>query len=261
MNALTYINDLMAEGRYTFSLQELVKTLCLLPVSAQAAIQRLRKKKVITTLVSGFYLILPPEYQKAGCMPPEYFINELMGYLSQPYYVGLLSAAQFHGAAHQQPQQFQVVVNKPRLPLHCGQAHVIFITKKDVSQVPVENFNTPYGIVQVSTPEVTAKDLVTYSQYCGGIDYIATILSELSEKIKADQLAVLAQQGREFTWVQRLGYLCDFLNYPELSRELKIITQGKRLQPCFLDPHAIHRKEKRDQKWNVWINVDLELEI
>lgn len=94
-------------------------------------------------------------------MPPEYFINELMGYLSQPYYVGLLSAAQFHGAAHQQPQQFQVVINKPRLPLHCGQARVIFVTKKDTSQVPVENFNTPYGIVQVSTPLVS-KRIVFY---------------------------------------------------------------------------------------------------
>lgn len=45
MNALAYINDLMTEGRYTVSVQELVKTLCLSPVSAQAAIQRLRKKK------------------------------------------------------------------------------------------------------------------------------------------------------------------------------------------------------------------------
>lgn len=261
MDNLNYINDLMAGGRYTFTVQEMAKTLHLLLVAAQAGIQRLRKKRVIATLVHGFYLILPPEYRKAGCMPPEYFIHELMEYLAQPYYVGLLSAAQFHGSAHQQPQQFQVVINKTRLPLHCGQAHIIFVARKDVSQVPVQNFNTHYGIVQVSTPEATARDLVIYSHHCGGMDYVATVLSELFEKINADKLVSLIQQSREFTWVQRLGYLFNFLEHPQLSEALAKAMKGKRLQPCFLEPHAAHRKEKKDKKWNIWVNVELELEI
>ena len=33
-----------------------------------------------------------------------------MAHLSQPYYVALLSAAAYHGAAHQKPQVFQVMV-------------------------------------------------------------------------------------------------------------------------------------------------------
>jgi len=37
-----------------------------------------------------------------------------MAYLEQPYYVGLLGAASLHGAAHQQPQQFQVVTTTPQ---------------------------------------------------------------------------------------------------------------------------------------------------
>ena len=43
-----------------------------------------------------------------------------MDRLEVPYYAGLLTAARYHGAAHQQPQIFQVVVPKNRPPIHCG---------------------------------------------------------------------------------------------------------------------------------------------
>jgi hypothetical protein len=58
----------------------------------------------------GFHVIVPPEYRSLGCLPPEQFAPALMETLGMPYYAGLLSAAQFHGAAHQRPQVFQVVV-------------------------------------------------------------------------------------------------------------------------------------------------------
>ncbi|NGM73129.1 hypothetical protein G5B32_07720 [Sphingobacterium sp. SGL-16] len=38
-----------------------------------------------------------------------------MKFLERPYYAGLLNAASFHGAAHQQPQEFFVFTNFPTL--------------------------------------------------------------------------------------------------------------------------------------------------
>jgi hypothetical protein len=49
----------------------------------------------------------PLEYREAGGPPASWFIDDLMRFLGQPYYVGLLSAAAIHGAAHQQPMVFQ----------------------------------------------------------------------------------------------------------------------------------------------------------
>jgi predicted transcriptional regulator of viral defense system len=184
-----------------------------------------------------------------------------MQYLDQAYYVGLLSAAQFYGAAHQQPQQFQVIVEKTRLRIHCGQAHIVFIARKDVHQIPVQDFNTHYGIVRVSTATATARDLVVYSQHCGGVEYVATLLSELSEKIDAAQLTALVQSSREVTWVQRLGYLFDWLEQPQLSEMLQKAITGKRLQPCLLEPHVATHKGEKNKKWQVWANIHLELEI
>ena len=48
----------------------------------------------------GFYTIVPPEYRTAGCIPPEQFIPDLMDYLGEAYYAGLLSVSEYHGAAH-----------------------------------------------------------------------------------------------------------------------------------------------------------------
>ena len=50
-----------------------------------------------------------------------------MAHLNQPYYVALLSAAAYHGAAHQKPQVFQVMIPKARRGLECGGVRVDFV--------------------------------------------------------------------------------------------------------------------------------------
>ena len=109
--------------------------------------------------------------------------------LGQPYYTGLLSAAQYHGAAHHRPQEFQVMVAKSRRPIACGAVRVAFVVRKDIARIPVQSFNTPRGTVLVSTPEATAVDLVGYYNHAGGLDQVATILGELAENLDPDKLA------------------------------------------------------------------------
>jgi len=49
----------------------------------------------------GFYVIVPLEYQAIGSVPAEWFVDDLMRFIGQPYCAGCLSAAAIHGAAHQ----------------------------------------------------------------------------------------------------------------------------------------------------------------
>lgn len=139
-----------------------------------------------------------------------------MDQLEQPYYAGLLSAAQYHGAAHHRPQEFQVLVCKPRRPIHCGRIRVSFLMRKNLSDVPVQGFNTLRGTVQVSTP----LDLVGYNKAVGGIDQVVIILSELVEQIEPEKLAQAARIA-PVTWSQRLGYLLELINAEEKSSALK----------------------------------------
>jgi hypothetical protein len=63
------------------------------------------------SVLKGFYAIIPVGYALRGAVPPELYIDDLMKYLNRTYYISLLNAAVFYGAAHQQPQDFSVVIS------------------------------------------------------------------------------------------------------------------------------------------------------
>ena len=97
---------------------------------------------------------------------------------------------------------------------------VAFITRKRLDEVPVQRFNTPRGVVHVSTPEATAVDLVGYHRRAGGLDQVATILYELAERIDSQKL-VAAAKTAPVTWAQRLGYLLERVDAAEIATALK----------------------------------------
>ncbi len=100
-------------GRYTFTDVEARGTVAASARAVAEALRRLRADCRIATPRRGFNVIVPPEYRGPGCPPAGWFIDDLMRYVGRPYYVALLSAAAFHGAAHQQPMLFQVVTDRP----------------------------------------------------------------------------------------------------------------------------------------------------
>ena len=63
-------------------------------------------------------------------LPATWFIDALMKHFSQEYYVGLLTAAALHGAAHQQPMTFQVITDKRTRNITVGELFIEFICKK-----------------------------------------------------------------------------------------------------------------------------------
>ena len=172
------------------------------------ALRRLGIKGEVASPARGFHVVVPPEYRRIGCLPPDQFIPALMAYWNRKYYVGLLSAAQYHGAAHHRPQEFQVVVEKNRPEIACGSVRVTFVARGDIGTVPVREFNTPRGTVRVSTPEATAIDLVGYMRRSGGIDRVAGVLLELGEALDSARL-VDATRCSSVQWAQRLGFLLD----------------------------------------------------
>jgi predicted transcriptional regulator of viral defense system len=163
-------------------------------VAARAALRRLAEKKAIASPQRGFHVILPPEYRRVGCLPPKQFVPQLMATRGLTYYVGLLPAAQYHGSAHHRPQQFQVMVERPRPAISCGEVRVAFIARRAAASVAVELRNTPRGTIRVSTPEATALDLVGYPAHAGGLDAVATVLSELVDRL--DPMKLRAMRSR-----------------------------------------------------------------
>src|SRR5450756_2468572 len=122
----SFIDQLQATGRYTFSVADVQAALPASEIALDNAIRRLDKAGRIVTPRRGFYVIVPTEYRAAGSPPPSWFVDDLMHFLGQPYYVGLLSAAAIHGASHQQPMEFQVITDRPTRRGLAGRARIQF---------------------------------------------------------------------------------------------------------------------------------------
>jgi len=255
----SYIRDLAASGRYTFTSSEARTALSVSADAVRLALHRLIQEGEIASPARGFYVIVPPEYRTLGCLPADQFIPALMQRAGLLYYAGLLTAAQYHGAAHHRPQEFQVMLAKARRPIHCGQVRVAFFVRKHVHEISLQSFNTPRGVIQVSTPEATALDLVGYQQQVGGLDQVVTILSELAEKIDPQKLVVSALTA-PLPWAQRLGYLLEQAGATEKTTTLKSLVKNDALQTVALLPGVHADEARRNADWKLIVNVDVEVE-
>ena len=259
LHARDYISRLAASGHYHFSSSEAQAALGVSADAAKLALNRLAKQGLVASPARGFYVIVPPEYHSLGCLPADQFIPALMKRLGMSYYTGLLSAAQYHGAAHHRPQEYQVMVAKSRRPIVCGAVRVVFAVRKNISAIPTQSFNTPRGTVLVSTPEATAIDLVGYYNHVGGLDQVATILSELADTLDPDKLVVAAQTA-PIPWAQRLGYLLELVETGKLTQALKSYVHTHARQATLLMPTKTDKGSRRDEDWKLDINADVEAE-
>lgn len=259
-NAKELVNRLAASGRYHFTSQEVQSALSVSAAAAKLALNRLARQGLVASPARGFYVIVPPEYFSLGCLPADQFIPALMERLNLPYYAGLLSAAQYHGAAHHRPQEFQVFLAKSRRPIRCGAVRVAFMVRKRLREVPIQSFNTPRGTVLVSSPEATAFDLIGYLLHAGGLNHAATVLSELAERIDPVRLVAVARTA-PVGWAQRLGYLLEHLGFTAKISGLKEYVRQQAKQSTVLLPKASRKRARRSKDWKLYINASVEAEL
>ena len=254
------ISQFATEGISSFSFNQLEQKINSSPAALKSALRRLMKKGEIAMPHQGFYVIVPPEYRSLGCRPAEQFIPDLMNYLGEYYYVGLLSAAEYHGAAHHRPQVFQVMVAKPRRTIISGKVQVNFIVRGNIEAIPTQPRNTVTGILKLSTPEATAFDLAGYYRHCGWLDNVATVLSELVEVLDPEKLVTVAELS-PITWVQRLGYLLETVGSEETWQPLAGYVNAKNPVRSPLLPSATIKGARFNKRWQIYVNSKVEAEI
>jgi predicted transcriptional regulator of viral defense system len=202
-----YLTEIRSQGRYSFTVEEIKANFNLSCPAIRQNLFRLKSKKEIALIRQGFYVIIPPEYSKQGMLPPYLFIDDLMKSLDKPYYVGLLSAAALHGAAHQQPMGYTVIAQSPA-PRNIDKLKIVFFAKQNFLQDGIIQKKTPAGYINVSSPELTALDFFDYIHKFG-LNRITTILQELTEEMKPSMLAKIAKNFPNTTAIQRLGYILE----------------------------------------------------
>ncbi|MDR2383967.1 MAG: type IV toxin-antitoxin system AbiEi family antitoxin [Prevotellaceae bacterium] len=253
------------EGRISFQLTEIKKELpALSSISLQRALTRLTGKGQICSAWKGFYVIVPVEYQSKGIVPVIYYIDRLMNYLGKDYYVSLLNAASFYGAAHQKTQEFTVVTTPPSLRSTQKKGNKInFNNKMLILDQFTEQRKTQTGYVKISSPELTATDLIQFEAVIGGVNRAATVLSELAESCNFKKLNVQFLEYVPVAVIQRLGYLFDeTLSCKKQADDLFKIA--KQYAPPFhktvLKPGKAITGCAINSKWNILINETIEID-
>jgi len=257
-NARAFVEATQASGRYSFTRAEILKALRTSDVALKNALWRLSRAGRVVSPRRGFYVIVPPEYRAAGSVPPSWFIRDLMAYLGRPYYVALLSAAALHGAAHQSPQEFQVVTDRPLRPVEVGRARIRFVKKARLRRTATVGIKSPTGEIRVSTPEATALDLVRYPEHSGSLGNVVTVLAELAERLDALALARAAEADNESAPAQRLGYLLDRIGHTNLIASLGEWIDAKAPRVTPLRPDRPITGAPRDARWRVAVNEEVE---
>lgn len=244
----SYITEMLSTGRSVFTAAEAVTALNVSHGAFLDAAERLQRRNALLNPRQGFYVAIPSQYVSWGAPPPAWYIDALMKHEGVGYYVGLLKAAELHGATHQAVMEFQVVTPKRFPKIRAGRSLIVFYYRKNIMEVAdgIEPRKTDTGTMQVSSPALTALDLLRYPQASAGIDNVATVLTDLGPKIDGEQLASLSKL-MERPIVQRLGYLLDRLGHATVTEGLHraLLERGS------LGWVELDRKEARDPDFTV----------
>ncbi|KAB2688936.1 type IV toxin-antitoxin system AbiEi family antitoxin domain-containing protein [Brucella tritici] len=255
----TYIASLLSAGRVVFTSEEAEQTLGVRRGAFLDAAERLQRRKALLSPRQGFYVAVPPQFASWGAPPPSWYIDALMRHEQQPYYVGLLKAAELHGASHQAVMEFQIVAAKRLTKIKAGRNLIVFYYRKDLAAVAagLEDRKTDTGIMKISSPALTALDLLRYPQAAGGIDNVATVLTDLTGKIDPAQLATLSD-ATERPVVQRLGHLLERLGHAERAEPMRAALEARGAVPwteldrrAARDPDFAPEPQERDERWRV----------
>ena len=261
-----WIDDQQKRGRITFPYQEVVGQFpAITEQGVKNALNRLVKKTEIVPVLKGFYAIIPIGYALRGMIPPELYIDYLMKYLNRQYYISLLNAAVFYGAAHQQPQVFSVITSYPTLrdTIKKGSRIIFIATRKTIPQVWLKPFRTEYGDIQVSKPELTAADLITFQKEIGGLNRACTVLYELAESMNFEQLDKDFFNYVPTATIQRLGYLLE--NDLEQSDLAEILYSKSQEFECKFQKMPLKYSKptancKTNVKWKIIVNETIEID-
>ncbi len=263
MNAKEYIKHLLSIENYSFSLEEITQKTDGKGTSLKFELVRLIAKKEIVNLRKGFYLIIPPRYSKQAQIPIQLYIEKLFKHLNRNYYLGFYSAAKFYGASHQQTHRDYLMTEKPKLnDIKKNTFDIRFLT---TSKWPNKNLlerKSDAGIFKISSPALTAVDLIHHQTKLGGLNRMLAIIEELAEEINQNDIAELLTWYPHKSTLQRFGFLLQEIGADEnLSLQIKEHLQQSTFFPVLLSPKTGQKPGAVDNFWKVAINIKLENDL
>lgn len=260
-----WILDLPKRGKITFSLEELEAHFPQITANnKRVSLWRMVEAGKIQSVWKGFYVVIPIEYELKGSVPPIVYIDQLMHYLQRDYYIGLLNAAAFYGASHQQSQELTIVTDKGNYrDKQKNGVKINFVGRKEIPQTYIRQKTTKTGYINISSPELTAMDLLFYQHEIGGLSRAGTVLDELAEELDFSRIDTNFFSFFPTTTIQRLGYILDeILGYDKIAETLleKALQAGLSFRKTLLKPENEESQSSYNKRWKLVINEEIEID-
>ena len=227
------IQEFQRRGKPLFTVPEAQSLLKVSRPSIMATLARLRRDHLIVTITNDLYAILQPTEQPYGLRPLR-ILDPFMKHLNSDYYVGLLSAANHWGAAHHKPQMLQVLTARRHFLKRLEKLKIRLVLKKHFPEVGIVSAKASFGFYNISSPELTALDVIRYEKICGGFNNICLAVRDLIGEMKEHLLMNCCKNYGTMSSIQRLGYMMENYKAPE-----KMLTSLKKWK------HGCMRKARR----------------
>ena len=171
--------------------------------------------------------------------------------LGIPYYVALLSAAETYGASPYAVMVTQVMVPERRRPITVGRHEVVFHTCSRIKDMPTQWHETPDGRFRVSTPELTALEIVEREALIGGMGRVREVLRQLWGACTPRGLTEALEAMQEMPTAQRLGALLTLDDRASLASRVADWLRNKPLRLVPLERGQAPRSSKIDSTFKV----------
>lgn len=260
-----WISSKPLRGKYTFSRDELLAAFPdLKPETVSRKLSREVKKGRLMIPVQGFYVIIPDEYVLRGFAPQPFYLDDMMGHLKRNYYVALMSAGSYHGAGHQAPMTFCVMLEPPAMhDKKTDKYSTQYFYRTNIPMEYVERRQTRTGYVNISSPELTAIDMIAYQARTGSVTRAATVLAELAEKTDFRRLEPEFVKVAPVACFQRLGYILEEVLEEKDTADAVYDLLKKvevRLQPAALKAGKAVEGCEVNGRWKIIVNEEIEID-
>ena len=126
-----------------------------------------------------------------------------------------------------------------------------------------EKKKTETGYINISNPLLTTIDLISYEKKIGGLNRATTVINDLVETVKRNDISEELINYASISSLQRLGFILDeVLSKKELAKKIFSLCKkaGIKFYLIPLKASGKKNKEKINEKWKLMINTEIEID-
>ena len=220
-------------------------------------LSELVKRKVISRLKAGKFLIIPQQLGKGEQYLGNWYVAGREVVNSERYYVAFYSAMHYWGMLTQPLLKIFIAAPKRQIvPYEMRDKLVfVFVNEKSIWGIKDE-WVTKSEKVRISDLEKTIVDALTHPEYCGGITEIAKGIWLVKEKIEYQKLQDYIRKHNKNVVAKRLGYILEIfdIKQPKLINQLGEFVKDRYDK---FDPNLSGKRIDKN-KWRLIDNVGQE---